>query len=269
MLEGKPTHPSAAFAPGLIPPVRRNKGLISYFVESKETCYYWFLDFEYGLQVDFSEDYSRILDSFEERSQKVLNDLVLRISTIVRQEQSTLTRTIYFHNFSRFDGIILLKHLACHYKSYKLKALMRNNRLYELAVYSGKKMLFRFRDSLNLLPGKLSDLAKNLWPGLGPKGSIPYEEVRLSNLASMKESLLDYMKQDILLLGGVMQKAQEIYWKLYKVDIESKITLSSLALTIFRKKFYDPKTFPIHIPSKSGARHLHSSWLLWGAFWCV
>ena len=195
----------------------------------------------------FSEDYSIILDSFEERSTKVLYDLVLRISTIVRQEQSSLT--IYFHNFSRFDGILLLKHLACHHKSYKLKPLMRNNRLYELAVYSGKKMLFRFRDSLNLLPGKLSDLAKNLCPGLGPKGSIPYEEVTLSNLASMKKSLLDYMKQDILLLGGVMQKAQEIYWKLYMVDIESKITLSSLALSIFRMKYYDASNWPIHIPN--------------------
>lgn len=197
----------------------------------------------------FSEDYSIILDSFEERSTKVLYDLVLRISTIVRQEQSTLT--IYFHNFSRFDGILLLKHLACHHKSYKLKPLMRNNRLYELAVYSGKKILFRFRDSLNLLPGKLANLAKNLCPGLGPKGSIPYEEVRLSNLTSNKKCYIDSMKQDILLLGGVMQKAQEIYWKLYKVDIESKITLPSLALSIFRMKYYDVSNWPIHIPNKN------------------
>nr|UYK51798.1 hypothetical protein [Paphiopedilum micranthum] len=198
----------------------------------------------------FSEDYSIILDSFEERSTKVLYDLVLRISTIVRQEQFQ-TQTIYFHNFSRFDGILLLKHLACHHKSYKLKPLMRNNRLYELAVYSGNKMLFRFRDSLNLLPGKLSALANNLCPGLGPKGSIPYDEVTLSNLVSMKNRLLDYMKQDILLLGGVMQKAQEIYWNLYKVDIESKITLSSLALSIFRMKYYDSNNWPIHIPNKN------------------
>lgn len=113
----------------------------------------------------------------------------------------------------------MLKHLACHHKNYKLKPLVRNHRLYEIAVYSGKgkkkKLLFRFRDSLNLLPGKLNALAKNLCPDLGPKGSIPYEEVELSNLVSMKTSLLDYMKQDILLLGGVMKKAQEIYWNLY------------------------------------------------------
>lgn len=197
----------------------------------------------------FSEDYSIIMDSFEEKSTKVLYDLVLRILTIVRQEKST--KTIYFHNFSRYDGILLLKHLACHHKSYKLKPLLRNHRLYELAVYSGKKMLFRFRDSLNLLPGKLSTLANNLCPGLGPKGSIPHDELTLSNLASMKKVLLDYMKQDILLLGGVMQKAQEIYWKLYMLDIESKITLSSLALSIFRMKYYDASNWPIHIPNKN------------------
>jgi hypothetical protein len=199
----------------------------------------------------FSEDYNIILDSFEERSTKVLYDLVLRISTIVRLEQKPLT--IYFHNFSRFDGIFILKHIACHHKSYELKPLMRNNILYELAVYSGKnkKMLFRFRDSLNLLPGKLNNLAKNLCPGLGPKGSIPYDEVTESNLISMKKRLLDYMKQDILLLGGVMLKAQEIYFLLYKVDIVSKITVSSMALSIFRMKYYDENNWPIHIPNKN------------------
>lgn len=84
-----------------------------------------------GIETYFSEDYSIILDSFEERSTKVLFDLIERISTIARQEQSILT--VYFHNFSRFDGILLLKHLSCHHECYTLKPLMRNNRLYELA----------------------------------------------------------------------------------------------------------------------------------------
>ncbi|XLR65358.1 hypothetical protein S83_016030 [Arachis hypogaea] len=98
--------------------------------------------------------------------QESISDLAWKIRT--EEDRSTSVKTTLESwiplkkGVKRFDGIILLKHLACHYKSYKLKALMRNNRLYELAVYSGKKMLFRFRDSLNLLPGKLSDLAKNL-----------------------------------------------------------------------------------------------------------
>lgn len=200
------------------------------------------------IETFFSEDDLIIIDSFEERSTKVLYDLIIRIMSIVRRERSALT--ISFHNLSRFDGILLLKHLACHHK-YELKPLLRNNRLYELGVYSCNKLLFCFRDSLNLLPGSLNSLAKSLCPELGVKGSIEHDKVSVSTLAGMKKNLLDYMKQDILLLGGVMRKAQDIYWKLFQVDIESKITQSSLALTIFRMKYYDESSWPIHIPNKN------------------
>ena len=59
------------------------------------------------------------------------------------------------------------------------------------------------------------------------------------------------MKQDIRLLGGVMLKAQEIYWTKFKVDIRNSLTLSSLALTISRMCYYDPNSWPIHIPSRN------------------
>ncbi|XP_071691998.1 DNA polymerase-like [Rutidosis leptorrhynchoides] len=198
----------------------------------------------------YSEDYSILYpEAFEKRSKKVLTDLVLRITALVKKNKEV--QTIYFHNFSRFDGIILLKHLACNHKDFHLKPLMRNHRLYELAVYSGKKMLFRFRDSLNLLHGSLNDLAKSLCPDFGTKGSINYDEVTVDKLPAMKDEYIDYMKQDIYLLGGVMQKAQEIYSNLYKVDIESKITLSALSLSIFRMKYFDDSHFSIHIPNRN------------------
>lgn len=204
----------------------------------------------YGIDTYFSEDYPGVIfETFDERVDKMLFDFIERLAVVVRK--NPLIQTVYFHNFSRFDGIILLKYLATHGVKYTFIPLMRNHRLYELAVYSGNKILFRFRDSLNLLPGKLSTLAKNLCPGLGQKGSIPYDEVTLLNLASMKKSLLDYMKQDILLLGGVMLKAQEIYWTQYQVDIVTKLTLSSLALTIFRTNYYDQINWPIHIPNRN------------------
>ncbi|KAK8488086.1 hypothetical protein V6N11_019756 [Hibiscus sabdariffa] len=44
------------------------------------------------------------------------------------------------------------------------------------------------QDSLNLLPGKLSELAKNLCPDLGTKGSIPYDELKAS-----ENSILDWI----------------------------------------------------------------------------
>ncbi|KAI5657601.1 hypothetical protein M9H77_26394 [Catharanthus roseus] len=123
------------------------------------------------------------------------------------------------------------------------------NCLWELKIYSGNKLLFCFGDSLNLLLGKLKDLARNLYPELGQKGSIPHEEITLSDIPIKKPELINYLRQDILLLGGIMKKAQEIYWTVYNVDIESKIIVSSLALTISRMKCYNASNWLIYIPN--------------------
>jgi len=204
----------------------------------------------YGIETYFSEDYPDIVfESFEERSNKMLFDFIERLAVVVRQNPSM--KTVYFHNFSRFDGIILLKYLATHGVKYTFIPLMRNHRLYELAVYRGKMLLFRLRDSYTLLTSSLNNLSKNLCPELGSKGSIPHDEVQVSNLITLRDQLLDYMKQDIRLLGGVMLKAQSIYWTHYKVDIVTKLTLSSLALTIFRTNYYDQINWPIHIPNRN------------------
>ena len=48
-----------------------------------------------------------------------------------------------------------------------------------------------------------------------------------------------------------MQKAQDIYWTEYQVDIVGCITLSSLAMMIYRMSYCDEKGWPIHIPSRN------------------
>lgn len=199
----------------------------------------------------FTEDYSsRIFPTFEERSTQMLLSFLFRIENICRR--NITVKTVYFHNLGRFDGIFILKHLALYHPNYTVKPLMRDNRLYEIAVYSEKKrLLFTFRDSLHLLPGKLDALAKNLCPELGSKGSISYEDVRLETLSTMKDSLLAYMEQDILLLGGIMQKFQDLYYKSYQADIVKKLTTASLALSLFREKYYDIQKHCIHIPNQN------------------
>ncbi|KAL6491854.1 hypothetical protein OROGR_034004 [Orobanche gracilis] len=133
---------------------------------------------------------------------------------------------------------------------------MRNSMLYELCLFEGDKMQFRFRDSLHLLPGSLDTLAKSLCRELGTKGSINYESVTLENLGELKRDLLDYMRQDIMLLGGVMQKAQRLYLEHYNVDLVKKLTCSSLALTIFRTRYYDAEKNPIYIPNRNADRFI-------------
>ncbi|KAK9741127.1 hypothetical protein RND81_03G083600 [Saponaria officinalis] len=128
--------------------------------------------------------------------------------------------------------------------------------IYEIAVYSGKRLLFRFRDSLLLLPGSLNSLANNLCPELGSKGSISFDDVRPETLNSMKDSLIEYMKQDIILLGGILLKFQNLYFNAYQDDIVKKITTPSLALSLFRNKYYDDKKSSIHIPNMNEDRFI-------------
>ncbi|KAK4344956.1 hypothetical protein RND71_035132 [Anisodus tanguticus] len=98
----------------------------------------------------FSEDFITI-NSFDERSSKVLEDFLSRIEHIAKGFRPALT--IDFHNLGRFDGVFLLKHLTSNWKG-EVRPIMRNNRIYQIGVKSGKRVLFRFRDSLNMLKGK-------------------------------------------------------------------------------------------------------------------
>ncbi|KAF6143524.1 hypothetical protein GIB67_029693 [Kingdonia uniflora] len=86
---------------------------------------------------------------------------------------------------------------------------------------------------------------------IGCKGSILHNEVSLSTLQNQRDQQLYYMKQDIRLLAGVVYKAQEIYWTKYGIDITSCLTLSSLAMKIYRFRYYNDKEFPIHIPNRN------------------
>ena len=200
------------------------------------------------IYTEFSEDALLVLPEFEDRSNKLMFGFLESLAWAAGEAK---IQTVYFHNFSRFDGIILMKHYAKHGDKYTIKPLMRNNRLYELVVSQGNKVVLRFRDSLNLLPSKLDTLAKTLCPELGVKGSIKHEEVEVSNLVTKRAELLEYMEQDIRLLGGVMQKAQDLYFNKFQVDVVDCLTLSALAMIIYRTIYYDPNSFPIHIPSRN------------------
>lgn len=72
--------------------------------------------------------------------------------------------------------------------------------------------------------------------------------------------MLEYLRKDVLLLGGVMQKAQKRIWDQLEVDIEKKLTLPSLALYLFRQKFYEPDKWPIYIPNHNEDKFLREGY---------
>ena len=211
----------------------------------------------YNVYTEFSEDSLCILPEFEDRSNKMMLGFLESLAWAAGEAK---VPTVYFHNFARFDGIILMKHYTKLGDKYTINPLMRNNRLYELVVsqeHTGRKgnkvmkVVLRFRDSLHLLPSSLDTLAKTLCPELGVKGSIKHDEVEVSNLVTKRAELLEYMIQDIRLLGGVMLKAQDLYFNKFQVDVVDCLTLSALAMRIYRTIYYDPNSFPIHIPKRN------------------
>ncbi|KAJ3673258.1 hypothetical protein LUZ60_006632 [Juncus effusus] len=143
-------------------------------------------------------------------------------------------------------------HLAFMDSKFVIKTLLRNGVLYELEVYDMRKnRICTFRDSLLLLPNKLNKLAESLCPELGCKGDIDHSSINVSNIKETKDEVLNYMKQDIYLLGGVMHNAQESFWDAYEIDIVTKMTISSLALTIFRAAYYEPDKTPIYVLNRN------------------
>lgn len=193
----------------------------------------------------FSEDYA-YTKKFADRSHKVIIDMMNRIQSI--SMQAGKPQIVYFHNFARFDGILIIRHLAFMESKFVLRPLIRNGVLYELEVFDMRnKRICTFRDSLLLLPNKLNKLAESLCPELGCKGDIDHSSINESNIKEKKGEVINYMEQDIYLLGGVMHNAQENFWEAYEIDIVTKMTISSLALTIFRAAYYEPDKTPIYV----------------------
>ncbi|KAF6162035.1 hypothetical protein GIB67_002624 [Kingdonia uniflora] len=145
---------------------------------------------------------TRPSNSIRENNSAIMIQTAFRgyLESLENVDNITGIRIVYFHNFSRFDGILILKY------------------------YTSNG---------------------------GVKGSIQHDKLRVSMLQNQRDQLLDYMRQDIHLLAGVVMKTQEIYWTEYSIDITSCLTLSSQAMKIFRSRYYNDKEFPIHIPNRN------------------
>lgn len=87
---------------------------------------------------------------------------------------------IFLHNFSYFDGIFLLKIISG--LANKISLLIRDNRLIDVKVNFGEKNKYKiyFRDSLLLLPSKLSKLARSF--NVLNKGMFPYKFVNRKDI---------------------------------------------------------------------------------------
>lgn len=231
----------------------------------------------------FTYDYSKTHHNFYDQSELVLTEF---INSIVR-EGARLRKTpiIYFHNMSKFDGFLLAQHLYHKHKEFEIINQTRNNTIYEISVYkklyknkedsSNKKMnkkemkkimdkrlLFRMRCSLLILPDSLDSLAKQMCPHLGGKEKLDHTTVTLESLNNKEayKQYKSYLAQDILLLGVILQKVQDFFWKEFLIDIVSKRTIAALALGIFRMDYYDDQKHRMYIPNQNADKFLRRAY---------
>lgn len=96
----------------------------------------------------YLDDYNCILGDPVESSKQVLTDMIEGILSFAKKHRRSIT--LYFHNMARFDGIILLRHLALYHNDLYIAPIIRNS---TIGIYSrsGKRkrlMKSRHRRSL-------------------------------------------------------------------------------------------------------------------------
>jgi hypothetical protein len=178
---------------------------------------------------------------------------------------------IYFHNFSYFDGIFILKLLPLLGKV--PNPIVRNSRIIKLTLEHDKGYRLYFHDSYLLLPSSLDKLGKSfnvenkgIFPllfvnnkaiSLNYKGEVPeykyfininysdylnYKLKFMNKEWNLKEELIKYCEQDVVTLHQVISKFSKETFDLFNIDVVKYPTLSSLAFAIYRIKFMDEKS---------------------------
>ena len=181
---------------------------------------------------------------------------------------------VYAHNFSGFDGILLLKYLIS-YEGATVKPLIFNGKLmgiefkYQDPNNPKNKVNLIFKDSFLLLPMSLSKLCGafkvptvktffpfllsdihyigkfpgyELFPGLTQDEYTMIFHKHGNKLWSFKVEAIKYCNIDCKSLHEVITKFNELIFGEFKLNVHSSYTLPSLAMKIFKANFMPKDT---------------------------
>jgi hypothetical protein len=177
---------------------------------------------------------------------------------------------IYAHNFSGFDGILLLEHLL-NFDNFNVKPLLFNNKLISIKFSSSKNRSMKqftrtlvFKDSFLLLPLALRKLCKafkvdtmktnfpfNLtninysgefpsfdkWTGLTQSQYDVLQNEHGNKPWSFKDESIKYCKIDCKALHEVLSIFNELVFSEFKLNIHPVLTLPALAMKIYKSQF--------------------------------
>lgn len=183
----------------------------------------------------------------------------------VLEFHSTKPLTLLFHNLGKFDGLFILKGMfdggldkiknyLIHKYGTKYNITMvpriRNRIIYQIILKlsykkKGKNInitIFNIIDSYLILPASLNQLAKSFLND--QKINYDHEIVTRNWLLDHDNMKLSkhYLETDLTLLFRVILSARVSFQHHFNIDILTKLTLPSIALTIFRKNYLEKAT---------------------------
>lgn len=171
--------------------------------------------------------------------------------------------TIYAHNLGRYDSVYIVKLISL--LGYKVEPLWRDNGILKVKIKDiNSKKSITLLDSLNLFKAPLKvllesfdcSIVKGVYPHLfvnennldyvGAKPGIEFfQEVSLSEYNdvpsewNLKNECLKYLDCDVHGLLEAMNKANDLFYSDYSINITKYMTLPALSLAIFGLNFYD------------------------------
>jgi hypothetical protein len=150
----------------------------------------------------------------------------------------------YFHNLGRFDGFFLLKSLYSNPKLNKLFDLKKNLKVLNVngIIYKIKIFNLTFLDSFLMTRCSLNNLGIMLFN----KSKIDldlsntnYDQIR--NIFIHKNSYRKFRQYNLFdstLLYDCMNHLRDEFYDHFQIDLSNSVTSSSLAKTLFCKKYY-------------------------------
>ncbi len=147
--------------------------------------------------------------------------------------------TIFVHNLGSFDGYFIFKYASNIYNIKSVKSIIDNQNKFILIEV--KKI--KFVDSHRIFAISLNALCDVFNHGEG-KTSAYNSEFNSLNMFKNPELLNKfriYADNDSIVLYKCMLKASILYQENYDVDISQVVSMSSLSMLIFRKKFLNVK----------------------------
>jgi hypothetical protein len=202
--------------------------------------------------------YSVATDSSEEAVSLMFNNFISKLLS----KRFENVKYIYAHNFSGFDGILILKHLL-DFVGADVKPLLYNNKLISINFKSKDRTLV-FKDSLLLLPVALRNLCRAFevktmkthfpfnmtdinyvgkFPSFDKWTELTQEEYDVLRLQhgnrpwSFQIEAIKYCKLDCKALFEVLTIFNELVYSEFKVNIHSSLTLPALAMRIYKSSF--------------------------------